>query len=326
MISLTYPSIYIAGFICAILVFITHAFGIKLLYHTKTKVPNQRLILMGFSSFSLLVVTMKVIRCIYYFIYKNDEEKTKRSFLYTNGIFIGLGLCYTLILFLLTLDRLIATLMPLKYLTHFSVDVCKICLTLTFIMPSLLALGFTFLGRTIQVYGYQITLAIITLLSLFMLITYFVIFYKIKQKKIQHRFNKTLYDKNSKRKIIVPFLINLVVIFFHVIPHILAMKYHKQLNHFQLAGIILLITSFGLLLDAAIYIFLLRNIQRTLRRDLSKVQETMKRTSGTIRRTLLNYTTYQSVLTRRVWLSPGMHETNFITSILSRYIALFKRI
>ena len=314
MISLTYPSIYIAGFICATLVLITHTLGIKLHYHTKAKVPNQRLILMSFSLFSLLVVTMKVIRCIYCFVYKNDEQKTERVFLYTNGIFIGLGVCYTLTLFLITLDRLIATLKPLKCLTHCSVDICKICLILTFIMASLLALVFTFLGRTIQVYGYQITLAIITLLSLFTLLTYFFIFHKIKHRKFQRSFNRTHYGKNSKRKIAVPFLINLVLIFFHVIPHILAMKYHKRLKHFQLAGIILLITNFGLLLDAAIYIFLLRKIQRTLRRGLSKVQETMKPTSSTIRRTLLTYTTYHTVLTRRVWLSPGMHETTFITS------------
>lgn len=313
MISLTYPNIYIAGFVCATLVLITHTLGIKLHYHTKTKVPNQRLILMSFSLFSLLVVTMKVIRCIY-FVYKNDEQKTERVFLYTNGIFIGLGVCYTLTLFLITLDRLIATLKPLKYLTHCSVGNCKICLTLTFIMASLLALVFTFLGRTIQVYGYQITLAIITLLSLFTLLTYFFIFHKIKHRKFQRSFNRTHYDKNSKRKIAVPFLINLVLIFSHVIPHIWAMKYHKLLKHFQLAAIILLITNFGLLLDAAIYIFVLRKIQRTLRRGLSKVQETMKLTSSTIRRTLLTYSTYHTVLTRRVWLSPGMHETNFITS------------
>ena len=99
MISLTYPNIYIAGFICAILVLITHTLGIKLHYHTKTKVPNQRLILMSFSLFSLLVVTMKVIRCIYCFVYKNGEQKTDCVFLYTNGIFIGLGVCYTLTVF-----------------------------------------------------------------------------------------------------------------------------------------------------------------------------------------------------------------------------------
>ena len=299
MISLTYPSIYIAGLICAILVLITHAFGIKLLYHTKTKVPNQRLILMTFSIVSLLVVIMKVIRCIYIFIYKNDARKTARCFLYTNGIFIGLGLCYTFILFLLTLDRLIATLKPLKYLTHFSVGVCKVCLTLTFITAGLFALVFTFLGRSIQVYGYQIALGIITLLSLFMLLTYTAIFYKIKHRKFQCSVNRTHYDEHSKRKIIVPFLINLVLIFFHVIPHILAMKYQKRLNHFQLAGIILLITNFGLLLDAVIYIFLLRNIQRTLSRGLIKAQETMKRTSSTIRKT---YITYHTVLTQKVWL------------------------
>ena len=300
MISSTYPFIYSAGFICATLVLITHTLGIKLLYHTKTKVPNQRLILISFSIFSLLTAIMLVIRGIYCFIHKYDKEKTARCYLYTNGIFIGLGLCYALLLFLLTIDRLIATLKPLKYLSIFRISVCYTWLTSIFITTSLSALVFTFIGRSIQVYGYQIALGIITLLSLFMLITYIVIFYKIKHRKLQRSSTRTHYDKNNKRKIIVPFLINLVLIFFHIIPHSLAMQYRKRFNHYQLAGILLLITSFGLFLDAVIYIFLLRNTQRVLGRSLDKLQESIKRTSSTVRRTSLTYITNNIVITSKV--------------------------
>ena len=296
MVSLTYLFIYIAGFICATLVVITHTLGIKLLYHTKTKVPNQRLILMSFSIFSLLTATMLVIRSIYCFIHKYDKEKTARCYLYTNGIFIGLGLCYALLLFLLTIDRLIATLKPLKYLSIFSAGVCYTWLTSIFITTSLSGLIFTFIGRSIQVYGYQIALVIITLLSQFMLMTYIVIFYKIKHRRLQRSSSRTQYDKNSKRKIIVPFLINLQLISFHVIPHALAMKYRKRFDLFQLAGILLLITSFGLLLDAVIYIFLLRNTQRALGRSLDKLQESIKQTSSTVRKTSLTYFTNNIVI------------------------------
>ena len=300
MISLTYPFIYITGFICATIVLITHTLGIKLLYHTKTKVPNQRLILMSFSIFSLLTAIMLVTRGIYCFIHKYDKEKTARYYLYTNGIFISLGLCYALLLFLLTMDRLIATLMPLKYLSIFRVGVCYTWLTSIFITTSLFALVFTFIGRSIQIYGYQIALTVITLLSLFMLTTYIVIFYKIKNRKLQRSSSRIHHDKNSKRKIIVPFLINLVLIFFHVIPHTLAMKYRERFNQFQLAGILLLITSFGLFLDAVIYIFLLRNTQKALGRSWNRLQESIKRTSSTVRRTSLNYITNNIVIISKV--------------------------
>ena len=290
MIQLGYIALYIVGFIFAILVLVTHTLGAKLLYCTKPKVPNQRLILMNFSFFSIFSSLMLIIRGIYCFIYGNDEEKTARYYLYTNGIFIGLGLCYTFILFLLTIDRLIATLKPLQYFTHFRGGECYICLALVFGTSSAFALAFTFLSRPIQVFGYLVALAIITLLSLFMLFTYIIIFYKIKRRKLEHSSSRIHDDKNSKRKIIVPFLINLVLIFFHVIPHILVMKYHERFNHYQLASILLLITNLGLFLDAVIYIFLLRNTQRALGRGLGRLEESIKQATTIVKRTSLTCT------------------------------------
>ena len=287
MIQLGYTAIYIAGFIFAILVLVTHTLGVKLLYCTKPKVPNQRLILMNFSLFSIFTSLMLIIRGIYCFIYSNDEDKTTRYYLYTNGIFIGLGLCYAFLLFLLTIDRLIATLKPLQYFTHFRGGVCYICLALVFGISSATALAFTFLGKPIQLCGYSVASAIITLLSIFMLFTYVVIFYKIKCRKLERPSSRIHNDKHTKRKVIVPFLINLVLIFFHVIPHILLMKYYERFNHHQLAGLHLLITSLGLFLDAVIFIFLLRNTQRALGRGLGKLEESIKRTTTIVKRTSL---------------------------------------
>ena len=48
------------------------------------------------------------------FIYKYNEKKTEHSRLYTNSNFIGLGLFYALVLFLLAKDRLIVTQTPLN--------------------------------------------------------------------------------------------------------------------------------------------------------------------------------------------------------------------
>lgn len=288
--QLAYCAIYIVGFICALLVLITHTLGIKLLYHAKTKARNQRSILISFSLFSIFTSAMLVIRGIYCFVHKNDEDKSANYYLYSNGIFIGLGLCYTLMLFLLTMDRLIATLRPLKYFKYFRGGNCNKCLILVLILTIISALVFTCLNRRIQLYGYQMALAIITLLSIFTLITYVIIFYKLHHRKIQRFSCRTNNDMNSKGKIIVPFSINLVLIFFHVIPHILAMKYHDRFRYFQLAGLLLLITSLGLLLDAIIYIFVLRNTQRALGRGLGKVEESMKRTTNTVRRRSLSFT------------------------------------
>ena len=290
MISLGYLAIYIAGFIFAMLVLVTHTLGVKLLYCTKPKVPNQRLILMNLSFFSIFSSLMLIIRGIYCFLYENNEEKTAHYYLYTNGIFIGLGLCYIFILFLLTIDRLIATLKPLQYFTHFRGGVCHICLTIVFGTSSASALAFTFLNRPTQVWGYKVALVIMTLLSIFMLFTYIIIFYKIKRRNLERSSSRIHYDKNSKRKIIVPFLINLVLILFHVIPHISVMKYRERFNHYQLASILLLITSLGLFLDAVIYIFLLRNTQRALGRSLGRLGESIKRAKTIAKRTSLTCT------------------------------------
>ena len=290
MVPLAYCAIYIIGFVCTILVLITHTLGIKLLYHAKTKVRNQRSILISFSLFSIFASVMLIIRAIYCFVHKNDEHKCATYYLYSNGVFIGLGLCYTLILFLLTMDRLIATLRPLKYFKYFRGGNCNKCLILVLTATSITALVFTWLNRRIQVYGYQIALAIITLLSIFMLITYIIIFYKLYHRKIQRFCCRTNNDTNSKGKIMVPFSINLVLIFFHVIPHILAMIYHDRFLYFQLAGLLLLITSLGLLLDAIIYIFVLRNTQRALVRGLGKLEKSMKQTTNTVRRRSLSFT------------------------------------
>ena len=290
LVPLAYCATYIIGFVCAILVLITHTLGIKLLYHAKIKARNQRSILISFSLFSIFTSVMLVIRGIYCFVYKNDEDKCANYYLYSNGIFIGLGLCYTLILFLLTMDRLIATLRPLKYFKYFRGGNCNKCLISVLITTTITALVFTCLNRRIQVYGYQIALAIITLLSIFMLITYIIIFYKLRHRKVPRFSCRTNNGMNSKGKIMVPFSINLVLIFFHVIPHILAMKYHNRFCYFQLAGLLLLITSLGLLLDAIIYIFVLRNTQRALGRGLGKLEESMKRTTNTVRRRSLSFT------------------------------------
>lgn len=290
MISLGYLAIYIAGFIFAMLVLVTHTLGVKLLYCTKPKVPNQRLILMNLSFFSIFSSLMLIIRGIYCFLYGNNKEKTAHYYLYTNGIFIGLGLCYIFILFLLTIDRLIATLKPLQYFTHFRGGVCHICLAIVFGTSSASALAFTFLNRPTQVWGYKVALVIMTLLSIFMLFTYIIIFYKIKRRNLERSSSRIHYDKNSKRKIIVPFLINLVLILFHVIPHISVMKYREQFKHYQLASILLLITSLGLFLDAVIYIFLLRNTQRALGRSLGRLGESIKRAKTIAKRTSLTCT------------------------------------
>ena len=247
---------YIIGFTFATIASIAHIFGFALLYHWKTKLLNQRIILMNFSVCALINCTLYTTRGVYSYVCKHHLHEIEKFFLYTNGLFIGVGLYYALLMFLLTLDRLIITIQPYRYDKIFSRRRCKTVLITFFVFSVVPSIIFLILqDRNAHITAYKVQLAFICLLFLYSLVSYTFIFYIINERE-----NKVLprkpVDNRRKgvRKVITPLLINITLIIFFIAPHTAIVKSMKKLNHFDISWITMDTVNTGLFTDALIYI------------------------------------------------------------------------
>ena len=263
----------IIGFIFGLITPLTHILGFALLCHLQTRLVNQKMILMNFSIISILGSLLYTIRRIFCYVYKDNVYLVAQYFLHTNGLFIGCGLYYTLLLFLLTIDRLIITMKPFKCNKIFSNKRCSIALkiigTLTVVIAGLLL---TYLNRNLHVLSYIIALTTTGILSLFNLISYIFIFYKIKIQlsRVSMKTAPENKGKRSRRKTLVPLMINISLLVFFFVPHTLMMLFRKKLGYLKLSSIGMAATNIGLFADALIYI-LNTNTKKILVQKLEKL-------------------------------------------------------
>ena len=245
------------GFVFGLITPLAHIVGLLLFYHLKTRVVNQKMILMNFSIISIFGSIMYSVRGIYTFIYKDNTLMIAKYFLHTNGLFIGCGLCYTLLLFLLTVDRLLITMRPFKYSKIFSKRSCIIALTLIGSISAVISISLlVYLNRDLHIKLYIIGLAVTGILSLFNLISYIFIYRKIKNqlKRISSKTRLESKRRRSRRKALVPLMINIQLILCFLVPHTLLLVFRKKLGYFKLTGIGMTATNIGLFVDALIYI------------------------------------------------------------------------
>ena len=209
---------YIIGFTFATIASIAHILGFALLYHWETKLVNQRIILMNFSVCVLMNCTFYTTRGVYSYVCKHHIHEISKFYLYTNGLFIGIGLYYTLLMFLLTLDRLIITIQPYRYDKIFTRQHCKTMLIGFFVFSVVPSIIFLILqGRNAHITAYNVGLAFNCLLSLFNLISYTFIFYIISERENKVLPRKPVRNRRKDiRRVITPLLINItLIIFFH---------------------------------------------------------------------------------------------------------------
>ena len=247
---------YIIGFTFAAITSIAHIFGFALLYHWKTKLVNQRIILMNFSVCALINCTLFTIRGVYSYVCKHHLHEIAKFYLDTNGLFIGAGLYYTLLMFLLTLDRLIITIQPYRYDKIFTRQHCKTVLIAFFVFSVVPSIIFLILqDRNAHITAYKVGLAFFCLLSLFNLISYTFIFYITNERENKVLPRKSVRNRRKDiRKVITPLLINITLIFFFIAPHTATVKSLKKLNHFEISSITMDTVNAGLIVDALIYI------------------------------------------------------------------------
>lgn len=247
---------YIIGFTFATIASIAHIFGFALLYHWKTKLVNQRIILINFSVCALINCILHTTRGVYSYAYKHHLHKIAKFYLYTNGLFIGVELYYTLLMFLLTLDRLIITVQPYRYEKIFPRQRCKTVLITFFVssvVPSIIFLVLQ--DRSAHITAYKVSLAFLCLLSLFNLVSYTFIFYIIneREKKVLPR-KPVRKRRKDIRKVVTPLLINITLIIFFIAPHTATIKSLKKLNYFEISCITMDTVNAGLIIDALVYI------------------------------------------------------------------------
>lgn len=262
----------VIGFIFAFITPLTHVLGFILLYQSKTKLVNQRMILMNFSIFAIVALTVYNIRGIYSYIYKNNNYRLAKYFLHTNGMFIGAGLYYTLLLFVLTVDRLIITIKPLTYSKTFSKKSCIIALaTLGTLVAAISVTFIAYLNRDIHILSYIAVLVTTGSLSLFNLVSYIFIYLKINKqlKKAASRMSVKKHRRN-RRKILVPLMINLSLLVFFFLPHTVIMVFRNELGYMKVAIVGMTYSNIGLFADALIYI-LNTNTRKVLARKLDKI-------------------------------------------------------
>ena len=246
------------GFVFGLIAPLAHIIGLLLFYHLKTRVVNQKMILMIFSIISISGSILYSIRGIYSYIYKDNISMIAKYFLHTNGLFIGCGLSYTLLLFVLTVDRLLITMRPFKYSKIFSKRSCIIALTLIGTISAVISISLSvYLNRNLHIKLYIIGLAVTGILSLFNLISYIFIYRKIKNqlKRISSKTRLESKRRRSRRKALVPLMINISLILCFLLPHTLLLVFRKELGYFKLTGIGMTATNIGLFADALIYIF-----------------------------------------------------------------------
>lgn len=262
----------VIGFIFAFITPLTHVLGFILLRQSKTKLVNQRMILMNFSIFATLALTVYNIRGIYSYIYKNNNYRLAKYFLHTNGLFIGAGLYYTLLLFVLTVDRLIITIKPLTYSKTFSRKSCIIALAILGTLIAVISVTLTvYLNRYIHILSYIAVLVTTGSLSLFNLVSYIFIYLKIRKqlKKGVSRMSIKKHRRN-RRKILVPLMINLSLLVFFFLPHTIIMVFRDKLGYMKVAIIGMTCSNIGLFADALIYI-LNTNTRKVLAQRLDKM-------------------------------------------------------
>ena len=119
---------YIIGFALAIVALLAHIVGFTLIFHSKTKLVNQRMILMNFSVCTVLGTILYTLRGMYSYIHKRNLQKIAKFYLKTNGFYIGISFYYILLMFILTLDRLIITIKPYWHDKVFPKQYCIIAL------------------------------------------------------------------------------------------------------------------------------------------------------------------------------------------------------
>ena len=246
---------YIIGFALAIVALLAHIVGFTLIFHSKTKLVNQRMILMNFSVCAILGAMLYTTRGMYSYMHKRNFQKIDEFYSKTNGFYIGISFYYTLLMFILTVDRLIITIKPYQHDKVFPKQYCIIALIISGVIGTVSSIVFLILEKwDAVIIGYRASMGFTCFLSLFNFISYAFIFHIIRknEKKVLLR-RRSLRKQRNKRKIVVPLIINITLLIFFVVPHSVITITMKKLTHFEISCITMGAANAGFIVDALIF-------------------------------------------------------------------------
>ena len=229
-----------------------HILGIFCLLKYKSKVKNPRIVLINLSSVELLTAVFMIIMLSgSYLKLTHEQELTAIKVQILIYHFITLLLYGSMTL--ISVDRLILVLFPMRYHRYMQTHVIKYIVIGIWVSSFLLPLPFAFNSITIAQHKYVILYSAYTAQGIFLItsvITYSLVSIKLRYRK---ELGKVLPScekkKDLKKRHLMPFLIIFTFIVFYQIPQYI--KVFGTISNTIKMGI----TYVGLLLDPLIYIF-----------------------------------------------------------------------
>ncbi|XP_057292095.1 uncharacterized protein LOC130614675 [Hydractinia symbiolongicarpus] len=248
-----------------------NSLGVYLLMQLKSpRHMNQIYILMSMSFSEVLLGVVSII-----YVVTNlsgyERESSSQLSLYCEEIITGLTVTYYIILFMLTLDRLLACVLLLQYPRIATTKRTLLCLSGAWVIGVIVAFPFFFYSPdTFYEIRYKyiyISLDGIILAAVF--ITYSYIFHKTSRK---HRTTSSTVQRRGKMFFVIT-IITATFILLLVIPDILyAYRFviHDIGSDVEM-GVIMFCWELNYLADPCVYIFLQKNVRAVLRRKIADI-------------------------------------------------------
>lgn len=163
-------------------------------------------------------------------------------------------------MYILTCDRLLCVIDPLKYHTKITKTTWKICFVITLDISILLAVLENILNHPFTVICIFFVIGILYILMA--ITTYGIVVYKLKKSNQEFTPSGNCCRSKMKKQFLVPGVIILTFLVFYVIPYSVQRVILRNRPGVR-AGVCQVMQMFGLIIDPIIYIFLTKHY-RTL--------------------------------------------------------------
>ena len=278
--------VYVSGYATTLSAIVCHIIGLIVLHSAKD--TTQTLILKNFSVYSILSSIILSVRSVYIYQCRPDIDKMEIFYVWTNGIFIGCSLSYILLLFLLTIDRLVRFAAPHRYNATLSrIRIIRSLISIWLVYLCVSVVFVIYRNRKAQIYMYYIATVFTEIILLFIVISYLLIFYFVmkssskvqdtsestKRRKMTYgpSLNEKLQKRRKHKSVYIALRIIIVMIIFYGIPNLTLVLLHTKLTYVWLAGVTMLSTSLGICLDGIVYIFFQGKMRFVLKQRLQKI-------------------------------------------------------
>lgn len=249
---------------------VLNSLGVYLLKQLKSpRHMNQIHILMSMSFSEVLLGVVSIVHVVANLA--GYERESSHISVYCEEIITGLSVTYYIILFMLTLDRLLACVLLLQYPRIATTKRTLLCLSIAWVIGVIVAFPFFFYSPdTFYEIRYKyIYISLDGIILAVVFITYSYIFHKTSRK---HRTASSTVQRRGKMLFVITIIIATFILLL-VIPDILY-EYRFMIHDIGSdveMGIIMFCWELNYLSDPGVYIFLQRNVRTVLRRKIADI-------------------------------------------------------